>query len=338
MTELDLLQKLADAYGPSGHEEEVRRLLMEVLKGHVDDMQVDPLGNLLVYKKGRSGSGSKIMWAAHMDEIGVIVVDIDDKGFLRLQPVGGVDPLVLLGQRVRFPGGVVASIGAEPVEDPKEIKFPKLFADIGASSKEQAEKAVGYGTMGVYYASFRERDGIASGKAMDDRSGCAILAQALLEMKEVGNEVVAVFTVQEEVGLRGARTAAFGVDPQVGFAIDVTGTGDTPKAQPMAVALGKGTAIKMKDQSLVTPPFIRDLMVERAEKRGIPYQMEVLSYGGTDAGAIHLSRAGVPSGVVSLPTRYLHTPAEMIALSDLRASIDLVKALSEEPILLPSPV
>ncbi|MBE3589589.1 MAG: M42 family metallopeptidase [Firmicutes bacterium] len=338
----ELLKRLTETWGPSGREARVRALLQEVLAGRVDEMRVDALGNLICVKRPKGAArGRRVMFAAHMDEIGVIVTDIDERGFLRIGMVGGVSPQIAVGQRVLFENGLVGSVSHEPAPgvdfsrgESNELQFHKLWVDVGARSREEAEKLVGYGAMAVFHRPLEANEHVFIGKALDDRAGCAVLAQALLEMDEVGNEVYAVFTVQEEVGLRGARTSAYGVDPQIGFAIDVTGTGDTPKARPMAVKLGGGAAVKAMDMSLVTPPEIRDLMVERAERRGIPYQIEVLAMGGTDAGAIHLTRAGVPSGCISIPTRYLHTPAEMVSKDDMRACVDLVKALAEEPIAL----
>lgn len=332
----ELLQRLSETWGPSGYEGGVRALLKDAVAGRVDEARVDPLGNLICVKRPRGKArGTRIMFSAHMDEIGVIVTDIDERGFLRIAPVGGCGVTTLLGQRLVFGNGVRGSVGHEPVDEPKDLAFPRLWVDIGATTRAEAEEAVGYGSMATFDRDFAIGARVVSGKALDDRAGCAVLAQALLEMDEVGNEVVAVFSVQEEVGLRGARTSAYGVDPRLGVAIDVTRTGDTPKARPMAVRLGGGAAIKAKDSSLVTPPEVMDLMVTRAKSCGIAHQIEVLESGGTDAGAIHLSRAGVPSGCISIPTRYLHTPAEMVSRADLRSCVNLVKAIAEEPVELP---
>ncbi len=329
----ELIKRLVETYGPSGSEDQIRKAILEEVRPYVDEARVDPLGNLIAVKHAAKGNGGKkIMLAGHMDEIGVMVTHIDEKGFLRFGGIGGISPQILLGERVVFADGTVGIVGVERLDDPKDLRFDKLFIDIGAKDKAQAEKAVGIGWSAGYYRKFDDLGDRLVSKAMDDRIGCAVMIQAAKELKKTPNEVYFVFTVQEEVGLRGARTSAFAVDPDIGIALDVTRTGDTPKGLPMAVELGGGAAIKVKDSSLVAHPKVKDLMAEVARTDKIPYQFEVLEAGGTDAGAIHLTKAGVPSGTISIPTRYIHTPSEVVDYGDVQACVRLLKGIVGRPI------
>lgn len=334
MTLSERIARLSERIGPSGHEGPVREEIRRQLEGFVDELFEDALGNLYAVKRprGAGGSGVKVMLAAHMDEVGVIVTHIDDNGFLRFAPVGALSAAVLLGQRVVFPNGRVGVIASEHLDDIKELKVDRLFIDIGAESRDEAMQHAQVGDMAVYHRSAQVMGRRMVGKAMDDRVGCAVVAEALARLGDSSpHEVYGVFTVQEEVGARGARPAAFRVAPDVAIAVDVTVGADTPKARTLPMALGKGAAIKVKDSSVITHPALRRLLVERARQHGVPFQMEVLDAGGTDAGPIHISRDGVPSAVVSIPTRYLHTPAEVVDLGDAQAAADLlVKVLQDE--------
>lgn len=316
-----LMEDLINAYGPSGNEEVIREYIEDEIKDHVDEIKVDALGNLIARKKGK---GKKIMIAAHMDQIGFMITDIDKKGFLRFTNIGGISPYTSLSQQVVFENGTVGVISAEPMEDMSKLKLSNMFIDIGSNNKEEAEKLVGIGDTCGYMSHFNENDNVIFGKSLDDRIGCYIAIEAIKEIKKPENDLYFVFTTQEEVGLRGAKTSSYRIDPDIGIALDVTGTGDTPKAKTFAVSLGEGTAIKVKDNSILTHPKIKELMVELAKKNNIPYQLEVLEYGGTDSGAIHLSREGVPSGVISIPTRYIHSTVEMASKEDISNSIKLL--------------
>ncbi|MDD2431278.1 MAG: M42 family metallopeptidase [Firmicutes bacterium] len=320
----ELLQRLTQAYGPSGSEDKVREIIKAELPGY--ETKTDALGNLIVEKKG---SKNKIMFSAHMDEIGIIVTHIDKEGFLRFDFVGGVNPFHLPGERVEFKNGTLGVIGLEKLDKISDLTKANLYIDIGAENKEEAMKLVRVGDFASFTSPFIDLGNKVVSKAMDNRSACAVLIKLMQELPETQNHIVAVFTVQEEVGLRGARTAAFGVDPDYGIALDVTATGDTPKAMTMEVGLGKGAAIKVKDNSLLTHPYVKDKLIELAEQNNIPYQMEVLEFGGTDAGVIHLSRSGVPSGVISIPCRYLHGRSEMLDTRDLEAALALAKAFAK---------
>lgn len=327
---VDLVAKLCQTWGPSGSEDDIRALITNEIGDTADEITTDALGNLIA-RKGNA-DGYRIMLSAHMDEIGLVVTNIDEKGFLRFSTVGGISPYTLLGQRVRFASGLVGSIGCEPVKDIKNVSLDKQYIDIGATSKEDAMQYVQIGDMCCYH---RELDKVGNrliAKALDNRIGCAILIEVLRRLGPTDNNVFFVFSTQEEVGLRGARTSAYSINPQLGIAVDVTSTGDTPEAKPLPVELGKGAAIKVKDASVICHPAIRRLLVETARQNNIPHQMEVLPAGGTDAGAIQAVRTGVAVGGVSIPTRYIHSPAEMVDLTDVQACIDLLTCLVEKKV------
>lgn len=327
-----LLEKLLMTFGPSGNEDRIREVIKEEIKDYVDEIKVDALGNLIGIKKG---DGKKIMVASHMDEIGVMINSIDEKGFLRFTNIGGVSPFTSLFQRVMFADGTIGTLGMEKLDEIKDLKLNKMFIDIGASSKEEAMEKVNVGDVACFYAPFVQKDDYIISKALDDRIGCFVSIEALKALKNSPNEVYFVFTVQEEVGLRGARTAAYGINPDIGIAVDVTGTGDTPKAATMDVSLGKGAAIKVKDMSVIAHPAVKNLMTDVAKENNIPFQYEILDMGGTDSGAIHLTRSGVPSGVISVPCRYVHSPSEMVSVHDVDNAIKLLtKILEKEEIKL----
>ena len=326
---LELLKSLLSVFSPSGNEMKVAKLIQQEIKGYVDEIHVDPLGNLIARKKG---NGKKIMLAGHMDQIGLMVTFIDDKGFLRFTNVGGLSPAITLAQRVIFENGTIGVVGLEKLDSIKDLNLDKLFIDIGASSKEEAEEKVTIGDICVYHSEPLIDDKKVVSQAMDDRIGCFVMIEALKNMGTSNNDLYFVFTSQEEVGIRGAKTSAYTVDPDYGIALDVTATGDTPKAKPMAVKLGAGPAIKIRDNSLLCHPKVKNFMIEQAKKNNIPYQLEVLEFGGTDSGAIHLTKGGVPSGVLSIPTRYVHSNCEMAFLSDIANSVELLVKLVENEI------
>ena len=324
---IELVKKLTGAFGPSGNEEAVAQLIREEIEQYVDEIRTDALGNLIGIKRG---SGKKVMLAAHMDQIGFMVTYIDEKGFLRFTNIGGISVANSILRPVVFKNAMRGVIGYETeIQDWKDIKLNRMYIDIGASSREEAEKYVSIGDVAVYDIETVEENGKLIGGAMDDRAGCAVLIQTLKTLSKSPHEIYFVFTVQEEVGLRGAKTAAYGLNPDIAIAVDVTLTGDTPKARSMAVELGKGAAIKVIDRSVLCHPKVKNLMIETAEKWDIPYQMEVLEFGGTDAGAIHLTRSGVPSGVLSIPCRYVHSANETIDLGDLNNSVKLLTKILE---------
>lgn len=327
---IDLITTLANAYGPVGSEATVRQTIEQMIKPYVDEVRTDPLGNLIARKAGSAGAG-RIMLSAHMDEIGIMVTHIDENGFLRFQPLGGISPHTLLGQRVRFEDGTVGSIGSAKLNDIKDLQFDKMFIDIGAQNEEEARQKVRIGSTACYDRNVVVQGDRVTGKSLDDRLGCAVLVEALRRITAPVADVYAVFSIHEEVGARGAGPAAFSIEPTLGIAIDVTPTGDTPDGEKLPVKLGEGVAIKVKDRSMLTHPAVKAHLGELAEKNGIKHQYEVLGYGGTDAGPIHMTRAGVPSGGISIPIRYVHTPVEMSDLRDIEAAVSLTCALLESP-------
>jgi len=327
---LDLLKKIVATYSPAGNETRICQLIKEEVENYADEVYTDALGNLIVRKKGE---GKKVLLAGHMDQIGLMVTYIDEKGFVRFTNIGGISAAVTFSQRVIFENGTIGIVGCEKIDGLKDLTLDKLFIDIGASSKAEAEEKVSIGDMCVYYSEVIMDDKNIIAPALDDRIGCFIMIEILKSLKTCSNDIYFVFTVQEEVGTRGAKTAGYAIQPDIAIAFDVTATGDTPKARTMAVKLGHGPAVKIKDNSILCHPKVKNLMIEKAEKNTIPYQLEVLEFGGTDSGAIHLTRSGVPSGVLSIPCRYIHSTCEMVSLSDVSNAVDLSIKILEDKIL-----
>lgn len=324
-----LIKDLGEAYGPSGEETPVRELIEDLVKPSVDRTFTDNLGNLFAI---REGPAPLLMVSAHMDEIGIIITHIDEKGFLRIAPVGGLAPHLLVGQRLRFKDGAVGTVYHEKLKEIKELDWNKLYLDIGAGSAAAAREHVEIGDLACLHQPFTILGERYLGKAMDDRIGCAILVETARRLpRDLPQSICFVFSVQEEVGLRGAITAAYRLNPGYGLAVDVTRAGDTPEAPLMDISLGKGPAIKVKDSSMISNPRVRGFMIETAAAAGIPYQLEVLERGGTDAGAIQVSREGVPSGTLSIPCRYVHTPSEMVDAGDVRHAVALLEKLCATP-------
>jgi endoglucanase len=317
----DLLKTLVEIPAPSGYEGQVRKQIREWVEPLVDEVRVDPLGNLVAVRK-QTGA-PRIMLVAHMDEIGLMVTHVDQQGFARFVALGGVMPIHCVGGRVRFLNGVQGVIGMEKNPPSSEIpSLEKMFIDVGASSAEDCPIRIG--DVAVFDQSFVDFGKRVVSKAMDDRVGVAVLIEALRRLEKSAFEMYFVFSVQEEVGVRGATVAAFGVEPDLGLAIDVTATGDTPKGHRMEVCLGKGPAIKIRDAGMLADPRLIQWMVQTAEKARIPYQREILEFGGTDARAIQLSRGGVPAGVISIPCRYVHAPSEMVDMEDVENAVKLL--------------
>ncbi|MDF3003480.1 MAG: aminopeptidase [Bacillota bacterium] len=321
----ELIKTLTQTFGPSGYEKRVAETISKLLKDKVDEIRTDALGNLICVKKG---TGKKIMLAAHMDEIGIIVSYIDEKGFLRFGNIGGLPPLIIMGQRVKFENGTVGVIWYEEnIDNMKNAKIEKMYIDIGATSREDAEKLVQVGDLAVFVGETVEQNGKIISKSLDDRVGCAILVKLAQSKTKTDNEIYYVFSTQEEVGLRGARTAAFGIVPDMALAIDVCDTGDTPSCKPMAVHMGDGPTVKIKDRSVIAHPEVKDRLINAARKKKIPYQLEVMMDGGTDAGSIHITAGGIPSGGVSIPTRFIHDSSEMADMKDIENAVKLLAEL-----------
>ncbi len=337
----ELLERLSNAHGLSGYEGSVRQIIENEVRPYVDEIKTDKMGNLIATKLG---SKPVVMLAAHMDEIGLMVKYVDDKGFVFFTKSGGWFDQTLLNQRMVLhteKGQIYGVIGGKPPHAMKEedkkkpVQAEDMFIDVGATSKEDAEKlGVKTGTPITPDTEFKSLgNDRVTGKAFDNRAGCAMLIEALREMKDVRATVHAVFTVQEEVGLKGAKTSAFGLNPDVALATDVTITGDHPgiEKKQSAIEMGKGPSITVSDaegRGIIVPEPVLKWLKEAAESNKIPYQLEVGTGGTTDASAIHLSREGIPSGVISLPSRYIHTPVSVLSMSDLEKSAKLIaKAL-----------
>ena len=318
-----VIKKLTEVFGPSGYEKRVSKIIKGEIKNYVDSLKIDRMGNLIAHIKGK---GPKIMVAAHMDEIGVITSYIDKNGFIRFSNVGGFFPVNSLSARIIFENGRIGVIGEErrkSMSDP--VEMTKLYIDIGARNRKEAEKLVPVGSFGCYERVFEDLGKRIIAKALDDRIGCAVLVEVAKRLKKtVKNDTYLVFTVQEEIGLKGARTSSFGIDPDIALVVDVTRTGDTPEATKMAVKLGEGAAIKVMDWGMICDPMIVESLVKTARKNKISYQLEVLERGTTDATVIQLTKGGVPSGAVSIPSRYIHSASEIVDMDDVEAAVKLV--------------
>jgi endoglucanase len=326
----ELIKQLVEAYGPAGHEDQVRALIEGMIRPYVDETRVDAMGNLIALKKG-TGGGKRIMIAAHMDEIGLVATYIDKKGYVRFAPAGGLMAPWKVGHRVRFCNGVEGVVGWEKWLDSQALPtYDEMFVDVGATSSEDCPVQVGDAAMFVQPMVDLGQRIVA--KAMDDRIACAVAMQVLMELKSTPHDVYVVFTTQEELGTRGAMVAAYGVEPEVAVAVDVTKTGDTPEAKPMAVTLGGGPAVKIMDAGFIAHGGLKAWMIATAERLGIPYQREVLSGGSTDARAMQLARGGVPAGCLSIPCRYVHTPSEMVDYGDVLDAVKLLIGMLEGPI------
>jgi endoglucanase len=332
------LEKLSNACGVAGRENEVRELMIQLMKPYADEIVVDKLENVIAIKKGKLPA-PKIMLAAHMDEVGLMVKTVTKEGFLQFTKMGGIDDRILPAQKVTifsrkraFPG----IIGSKPPHIQKEderkkvMAFDELFIDIGAESKEDA-LALGVAVgdpvgFDIKYVQLG-RD-VVMGKAFDNRAGCVAMIETLKMLEKTDYTVCAVGTVQEEVGLRGAATAAFGVDPDLAIALDVTVAGDTPGIREFdtSTKIGKGPALSISDSGLITHPKVLRWLLDSAEEEKIPYQIEAGLMGSTDAARIYLTRQGIPSGNISIATRYIHSPVSVLCLKDIENAAKLTVA------------
>lgn len=334
----ETLEKLSNACGVTGRENEVRELMIQLMEPYADEIVVDKLENVIAIKKGKS-TAPKIMLAAHMDEVGLMVKTITKEGFLQFTKMGGIDDRILPAQKVTvfsrkraFPG----IIGSKPPHIQKEderkkvMAFDELFIDIGAESKEDA-LALGVAVgdpvgFDIKYVQLG-RD-VVMGKAFDNRAGCVAMIETLKMLEKTDYTVCAVGTVQEEVGLRGAATAAFGVDPDLAIALDVTVAGDTPGIREFdtSTKIGKGPVLSISDSGLITHPKVLQWLLDSAEEEKIPYQIEAGLMGSTDAARIYLTRQGIPSGNISIATRYIHSPVSVLCLKDIENAAKLTVA------------
>jgi endoglucanase len=323
-----LLRTLTDISAPSGKEDELRALVRNLIQPHADEIRVDALGNLIARKGRKSTKGKRVMLAAHLDEIGLIVSHVDANGFARFNTLGGFVPHRRVGTRVRFTNGARGVIGLERNADAKDRapSLDKYFIDTGATSPKDSPVKVG--DAATYDPAFHENGERVLAKSLDNRVGVALLIEFLQNLKTSPHEIYCVFTVQEEMGARGAGPAAYGLSPDIGLAIDTMPTSDTPHASERnPVALGKGPAIKIKEANLVSDPALVDLLTRLAQKNRIPHQFEIADSGGTDARVIQLTGLGARAGGITVPLRYLHSPSEMIDLRDVKNASRLLTAL-----------
>jgi tetrahedral aminopeptidase len=347
---LDLLKTLTGLSGPCGYEHSVSYFLKEYLEERTDQVSIDPIGNVIARKKGDK-PGPKVILTAHIDEVGFMVKKIEENGLLRFEKLGGNDDRTLLAQPVTVMGcqgllpGLIGTMSAHYVkfDDPSKLrKHQQLYIDIGASSRHEVlEMGVEIGTPITWGSEFvvfgPEYAPRVRAKSLDDRAGVAVLLQALEEIQaeNFAGELIFLYAVQEEVGLRGAKTASEHIKADAAIAVDTTAVSDTPEeTMDQSLGLGRGTGIKVMDFSLIVHKTMKETLVNLAKEQNIPYQLEVFPGIGTDGGAVNYANKGIPTGVLSVPSRYAHSPVEVVDLGDLEATKDLLKAfilnLSEE--------
>ncbi len=315
------------AHGVSGDEEDIRTLIKLSCMSQADEIQTDAMGNLIVRHKG---NGPKVMLAAHMDSVGCIVTHIEKGGFLRFTQAGGLDPASILQAPVRFRNGVTGLISVNDNKVGKELKLSDLFIDIGAKNADEVKELISIGDTAAFATPFLKNTSKVISPYMDNRAGCAALIETLNSLKSRKNDLYFVFTVQEELGMRGAGAACFAIEPDWAIAVDVTCPDDLP--EPLhegTTALLKGAAIKVMDHSVICARQVIDKLKSLAVKSDIPYQLDLMSCGGTDAGPMHISRGGVLTGGVSIPCRYTHAPTELIDTADFDACVRLLTAFCE---------
>lgn len=329
-----IIANLSNAMGISGNEFEIRSLLYKLAKKYADSIKIDVMGNIIAYKKGAK-SKRKLMIAAHMDEVGFVITGIDDKGFLKIARVGGIDPRICVDKRVvvgrdKIPGVITS----KPIhllnksERDKIVPFSSLLVDIGAKDKNEVKKYVKLGDSIVFDTIFEKlNQKIIKGKALDDRLGCYIVLELL--KKEHKDDLYAVFTVQEEVGLRGANVAAYSIMPDYAVILEATGAQDFPNKKDINISpeLGKGTCITIKDGNSFASPELLDMSIKLADKHNIPYQFKKTGVGGTDAGVIQIAGKGVKTIIFATPARYIHSPVSISSMNDVRSTFRLADVL-----------
>ena len=317
---------MTQAFGVSGREDEISALLKAEATPFVDSFLEAGLYSVIGFKKGSLPNAKKIMISAHKDEIGFCVVAITGKGLIKVRPVGGIPVALTYGNRVRFENGIIGVVGCDCNIDDVKGDITKLYIDIGAKDKEDAQKFLSVGDFACYHAEYTElQNGRVSAKALDDRIGCYIMMECMKKYPHPAHDVYYVFSSQEEVGLRGAKTSAQAILPDEGIAVDISGSFDTPDTGDKGnVVLGGGAAIKVMDNAVICDRFMVDKMKKIAEEKGIKAQLDVLAGGGTDAGAINQTGSGIRSGGISIPTRFGRGPISMVEMADVQACIDLL--------------
>jgi len=334
---LDILKELTDINGVSGDEGNVREYIKKQIEGYVDEARVDRIGNLIAYKKGKT-SGFAVMLSAHMDEVGFIVTGFSENGNIKFKPVGGIDERILPGKRVlvgrkKIPG----VIGSKPVhllekdERSKVVKIKDMYIDIGCDSRQSAESLVKLGDYIAFFSEYAKLgNSVVKAKALDDRAGCAILIEVLKQSYNF--DIYACFTVQEEVGLRGAEVAAYSVKPDIAIVIEGTTCSDVPgvSRQNFSTELGKGAALTIMDRTSYADKTLVDFIYNTAKKNNIDVQFKQTATGGNDAGKIQTSRTGVKVATISVPCRYIHSPVSVMSINDFENCLKLVAVTLQE--------
>lgn len=337
---MKLLEELSLTPAISGNEEIIREIIKRELKSSVDEIETDSMGNLVCTKKGEDGAPT-VMLASHMDEIGLMVKYIDDDGFIKFIKIGGINDQMLINQAViihsengKYPGviGSKPPHVTKPEERNKVIKYSDMFIDIGANNKKEAEEMVSVGDMITFRSWFEEYpNDKVMGKALDNRIGCYVMME-IMKRVDTRATVYGVGTVQEEVGLKGAKVSSYALNPDYAFALDTTLSGDHPgiKIEEAPCKMGDGPAVILADRSgdgIITPKVMKDMIKSAANEKDIKIQLEVSDGGTTDGTAIHLNREGIVTGVISVPTRYIHTPVSVASAEDIENTIELVVAI-----------
>ncbi len=327
MDYLSVIQMLNACHGPAGDEQQIATTLKRLAEPYVDECTVDTMGNLIAHKKG---TGPKMMFAAHMDSIGLIVTHIDAHGYLSFGKLGGVRPESILHTPFRFKNGVIGLVSLRGKVAVKDMTLEDLYLDIGAKNEEDARHLVRIGDTAVSYMPAFCTESRLVAPYLDNRISCAAMLEAMSMVRASENDLYFVFTVQEELGLRGSKPAAYVIEPDYGIAVDIT-TGDELDSKGRgSSALGKGAAIKIMDNSVISHPEVVETLEKLAEESKITCQKDVITGGGTDAGAIHLTRAGVRTGGISIPCRYVHSPVEMVDTEDVSAAARLIAAFANK--------
>lgn len=327
-----LLKKLTETASPSGHESIIRDVICAEISSISSNMRVDRLGNLIVTVGKKTENGLKVMIAAHMDEIGIIVSHVEKNGLVRFSNLGTLFPRYLDGSRVVFLNGVRGAIHTDRSDDLNKIQpIERHFIDVGAASSKEC--GVKIGDVGVFDRELVDLGKRIMAKSLDNRSSCAVMIETMKKIQNTPHELVFVFSTQEEVGTRGATTSAYEIEPDLGIAVDVTPVGDINGVK-MQTGLGRGPTIKVRDTGMICDPRVVHWMEETARSNKITTQLEVLDVGSTDARGMQISKAGMPTGALSIPCRYVHSPSEMVDLDDLDQTVKLLTALLSSPIVL----
>ena len=330
----EILDRLYKVKSPAGFEGDIAKVISAIAKENNLEYRTDAMGNVIVHRKG---AGKKCLIDAHMDTIGFLATYIDEKGFVRFDTLGGFDLPDIHHVTVEFLNGTCGVISYEQKTDFKDRKVSSMFIDIGAKSEAEAKELILPGDAAVYAGELRElSNGKISAPYLDNRIGVAVALFVICSLKDCEYDVYAAFTVQEEVGLRGAKTAAYGIDADFAIVVDVTDSCDTPGYDGFGeVKMSDGAAIKIMDKAAIAHPAIVSALCETAEHEKIKYTRDIITIGGTDAGSIHTSRSGVPTGGISVPVRYIHSPCEVADMADIEASVKLlVKTLENHAVII----